>query len=664
MLAQGPGRNSATTDQEELRRALERGYDRLVTLQIDDGSWLGDYGGPMFLLPMYVAACRLCEHDIPEGRRAGMVRYLKNMQRPDGGIGLHAEGKSCIFTSALGYVALRLLGIAPEDPAASRLRVWVRAHGGPLGAASWGKLVLALLGLYEYEGLHPILPELWLLPEAVPVHPSRLWCHVRQVYLPMAWLYGQRARGPEDELIRALREELYPVAYASVPWRQHRDTVAETDLYKQISPLLRGVNWVMGFYEDHHRTMWRIRALAELLDHIQYEDRVTSFIRLGPVNAVLNTLVHHFRGREGRYELERSLSTLDGYLWDAYDGTKMNGYNSCALWDTVLAVQAILASPLIESHTLRSALARAHIYLRENQILEDPPEHHLYYRNPSRGGWPFSNRAHGWPITDCTAEGLKCALALEAKAPQTIPESLLIEAAQLILSFQNRDGGWATYELQRGGAWLEQLNPSQIFGDIMVDYSYVECTSACMQALVRAQHRFPGILEPEVAAALRRGEHFLRSRQRADGSWEGSWAVCFTYGTWFGVAGLLAAGASPTDPALERACDFLVGKQGQDGGWGEDGESCAAQRYIPLAQAHAVNTAWALHSLVRAGRAGSPAAVRAASCLMAMQEQDGDWPRQSLCGVFNKTTLINYENYRRYFPLWALSDYGRARNWF
>jgi squalene cyclase len=28
-----------------------------------------------------------------------------------------------------------------------------------------------------------------------------------------------------------------------------------------------------------------------------------------------------------------------------------------------------------------------------------------------------------------------------------------------------------------------------------------------------------------------------------------------------------------------------------------------------------------------------------------------------MTGVFNKTTLIHYDNYRRYFPLRALSEY-------
>ncbi len=50
----------------------------------------------------------------------------------------------------------------------------------------------------------------------------------------------------------------------------------------------------------------------------------------------------------------------------------------------------------------------------------------------------------------------------------------------------------------------------------------------------------------------------------------GSWGVCFTYGTWFGVEGLIAAGAKPNDPAIQKACQFLVSKQRADGGWGED----------------------------------------------------------------------------------------------
>lgn len=50
----------------------------------------------------------------------------------------------------------------------------------------------------------------------------------------------------------------------------------------------------------------------------------------------------------------------------------------------------------------------------------------------------------------------------------------------------------------------------------------------------------------------------------------GSWAVCFTYGTWFGVKGLVAAGRTfKNSPAITKACDFLLSKELPSGGWGE-----------------------------------------------------------------------------------------------
>lgn len=47
------------------------------------------------------------------------------------------------------------------------------------------------------------------------------------------------------------------------------------------------------------------------------------------------------------------------------------------------------------------------------QVLEDVPDRDKYYRHISYGAWPFSTRDHGWPISDCTAEGVKATLALQ-----------------------------------------------------------------------------------------------------------------------------------------------------------------------------------------------------------------------------------------------------------
>ncbi|EOY17082.1 Cycloartenol synthase 1 [Theobroma cacao] len=55
----------------------------------------------------------------------------------------------------------------------------------------------------------------------------------------------------------------------------------------------------------------------------------------------------------------------------------------------------------------------------------------------------------------------------------------------------------------------------------------------------------------------------------------GSWGVCFTYGTWFGVKGLVAAGNNFNNcSSIRKACDFLLSKQLPSGGWGESYLSC------------------------------------------------------------------------------------------
>jgi squalene/oxidosqualene cyclase-like protein len=634
---------------------IKKGLDFLVSGQAENGRWSGTYDGPMFLLPIYVIACYITGRDIPQARKKSMIGYLTGAQKKDGSIGLHLEDDGAMFTTVLSFIALRFLGLKRTDPRVLTMRSWIRKNGTALGTASWGKLFLALLNLTPYDGLDPILPELWLLPDSFPMHPGRLWCHCRQVYLPMAYLYGVKATIRENILIRELREDLYTQPYWEIDFSAYRGVVAPSDDRVPTSRLLKVANQLMVRFEKSAPSALRQRALSKLLTHIHYEDAVTGFIDIGPVNSVLNTLVHHFDAA-GKGAVRKSFDAMETYLHKSENGLGFGGYNSTALWDTAFAAQAICATSFSSEYA--DALGRAWGFIKENQINEELPEPEKHYRHRTRGGWPFSDREHGWPISDCTAEGFKSTVALEEAltVPMAVDQELLEESILLILSLQNRDGGWATYEKQRGGGWLESLNPSQVFGDIMVDYSYVECTSACIQALQLARRKYSKKLVKKIDRAIGRGVKFIKRAQWRDGSWKGSWAVCFTYGTWFGVWGLLAGGISYNAPEIRKAIGFLLSHQRADGGFGEHYKSCVQDRYVQAEQSTAVHTAWALLTLVRSGMANTAAVRRAADFLIDRQLDNGDWPREPMIGVFNKTTVINYENYRRYFPIWALAE--------
>ncbi|MCC3772282.1 prenyltransferase/squalene oxidase repeat-containing protein, partial [Streptomyces sp. UNOC14_S4] len=597
---------------ERVRKAILTDMCNLAGTQEDDGSWHYAYGGATFLLPMYVALRHVSGQPVPAARAARMRDHLISCIGDDGGIGMYPGGPGTVFTSTLGYVALRLLGEEPGAGHTTRLRTWLHEHGTPLRSASWGKVVLCAMGLYEYRGLHPLTPESWLLPRWAPLHPRRLWCHARQVYLPMAWLYGRRAAASADDgLVRSLRAELYARPYEHIDWAAHRSSVAPCDNYRPLSVEFRTLSALLRLWERLVPRRVRGRALACLERHIDYEDEVTGGLRIGPVNAVLNTLVHHFR-EPGGERFRTGLEGLDAYVWDRETAIDMQCYNSSQLWDTAFTVQALAAGDrAVEGRTGHGVLRAALRFIDSQQIREEPPEQDRFHRDPSRGGWPFSTRAHGWPISDCTAEALTAVLHCHASVLEPLDPGRLEEAVRLLLAWQNPDGGWPTYERVRGGRWLERLNPSQVFDDIMVDYSHVECTASCLQALSAARSRLPSFSgSAAIDRAVRAGRDFLLKSQRADGGFEGNWGICFTYGTWFAVRGLLAAGVPPTDPAVERACAFLLSLQHEDGSWGESPLSCTLRRPVPSREGRAVMTAWAVLALSAAGRGGHPACVR------------------------------------------------------
>lgn len=102
--------------------------------------------------------------------------------------------------------------------------------------------------------------------------------------------------------------------------------------------------------------------------------------------------------------------------------------------------------------------------------------------------------------------------------------------------------------------------------------------------------------------SIEKGLKYIKAIQRKDGSWKGSWGVCFTYAIWFGIEGLAAVGETfQNSSEVRKACEFLVAKQNDDGGWGEDFQSCVQMNWVDNPDgSQVVNTAWAVLSLLLA----------------------------------------------------------------
>jgi len=116
----------------------------------------------MFLIPGLVITWYVTETPIPEEFAIEIKNYLYARQHPvDGGWGLHIEGESSVFGTAMNYVACRLLGASAEDPRLIKARGTLHKLGGAVNGPHWAKFWLSVLGVMPWEIVNPTPPELW-----------------------------------------------------------------------------------------------------------------------------------------------------------------------------------------------------------------------------------------------------------------------------------------------------------------------------------------------------------------------------------------------------------------------------------------------------------------------------------------------------------------------
>jgi len=247
---------------------------------------------------------------------------------------------------------------------------------------------------------------------------------------------------------------------------------------------------------------------------------------------------------------------------------------------------------------------------------------------------------------------------LKLKPEEKLSDERIFTGIDYILSMQNETGGWASYEPTRGPELLELINPAEVFDRIMIDYDHTECSASCIRALVIFKKYYPANSRINaIDTAIKRGVALIKKVQRPDGSWYGNWGVCFTYAAFFAVEALIEAGESLSSPTIQKAVQFLVSKQQEDGGWGETFESCSLRKYTQNPKSQVVNTAWVLLVLMKVNYYDKEVIRRGIEVLKKRQLANGDWTNEDTKGVFNANCGIYYVSYKNVFPLWALSRY-------
>jgi squalene-hopene/tetraprenyl-beta-curcumene cyclase len=609
--------------------ALERARSHLQSLQQRGGWWRGELETNVtmdaedLLMREFLGIRTAAE-------TAAAARWIRGEQRPDGTWGNYRGAPGDLSTTIEAYLALRLAGDEPEEPHMDRASRWVREHGGVERARVFTHIWLALFGLWPWEQVPAVPPEVVLLPPWVPLNIYDFACWARQTVVAIALVSAHRP-------VRPLGVEI-PELHGGRP--------APPPAARSRMALVFGLlDRILHAYERHPLRPLRRLAVARATSWVLRRQEANG--GWGGIQPpwVYSILALHLGGMALEHPvIERALRGLDDFLIEDERGRRLEACQS-PVWDTALAMIALHDAGAEPDDP---ALAAAAEWLIGKQILTGGD---WQVRRPdlAPGGWAFEFANDGYPDIDDTAESL-IALHRTRIPDEARRRSAIERGLTWMIGMQSRDGGWGAFDADNTRRLIAEL-PFFDFGAV-IDPPSADVTAHVVEALALLGH---GAGEP-----ARRGVDWLRAAQEDDGSWFGRWGVNHIYGTGTVLPALIAAAVDPAEPCIRRAVAWLEDHQNEDGGWGEDCRSYVEAEWIGRGASTASQTGWALLALHAAGER-SAALERGLRFLTETQTEAGTWEEPWHTGAgFPGDFYLNYHLYRLVFPLTALGRLHRA----
>lgn len=627
-----------------LDSAIARAQAHILACQAADGHWVGELEADTTITSEYLLLCHLIDR-VNRERERKAVRYFRRRQRPDGGFDLFPGGPTDLSATIKAYFAMKMAGVRLDDPAMVKARERILAMGGPAKANVFTKILLALFGEYDWNGVPAMPVEIMLLPPGFVFNLSEVSYWSRTVIVPLLIIMDRKPvkyLPPELSL-----DELWPLGREHTSLRFPRVPLPFTWRDLAWKNFFIAVDDGLKIWERFSPRPFRKRAIEAA--RLWLEERLALAGGLGGIYpAIANSvLAMRLLGYPDDHPLV--LGQLKEIEALAVETPEEIHYQPCPspVWDTALAVNALVETGLGPDHP---ALRRAAEWLLDKQVLV-PGDWKANRPNLEPGGWPFQYANDYYPDLDDTAVALMALEKVRGLEPERVGQARARGLAWF-LGMQGRDGGWASFDADQTRLYLNNI-PFSDHGALL-DPSTEDLTGRGLELLGTLGYHadFP---------AARRALAFIRSTQRPSGPWFGRWGVNYVYGTWSVLRGLWAVGEDLRQEYVRRAVRWLEQRQNADGGWGETCASYDDPSLAGVGESIPSQTAWALLALFAAGETRSEVIERGIAYLIRTQREDGAWEDRFWNGTgFPRVFVLKYHLYAKYFPLWALGVYRRA----
>ena len=620
-VADGGPSSAVNNLEDDVRDCLKRSVETLVGMQDPRGYWKGELETNVTmdaedLLLREFLGIRTIE------QTAAAACWIRSCQREDGTWANFYAGPAELSTTVEAYVALRLAGDQSDAEHMVRAAGFIKSAGGVERTRVFTRLWLALFGLWSWDELPVLPPEIMYLPRFAPLNIYDFGCWARQTVVALTVVSAHR---PVHKMAFAIDE-----LKSGVP-------APDAEPLRTWAGRFQALDRALKIYE--RRPVKAVRKAALRRAERWILERQEADGSWGGIQPpwVYSLIALRLQG----YALDHpvmaaGLAGLGGFTIEDERGRRLEACQS-PVWDTALAVTALADAGLEPSDPVLRSAAR-YLLTEEIKVLGD-----WSVRRPDLppGGWAFEFANDNYPDIDDTAEVVLALSRTEEDARSAVDRGLA-----WVEGMQCRDGGWGAFDVDNTHTLCREL-PFCDFGEL-IDPPSADVTAHVVEMFAKL-----GCSRLAVA----RGVDWMLSAQEEDGSWFGRWGANYVYGTGAVVPALVAAGLPVDHPAVRRAVTWLEEHQNDDGGWGEDLRSYNDPNQAGRGPSTASQTAWALLALLAAGERRS--ATRAGvAYLAATQNEAGSWDEPYFTGTgFPGDFYINYHLYRLVFPITALGRY-------
>jgi len=536
----------------------------------------------------------------------GLMKYIFSTQNMEGGFSGYPNGPYDHGVSILGYMAGKIVGESEDSPDMLKLEKKINANGGIVKGDVKTLVFGSLMGLTS-------------LDRCVP-------------RVAMNLLMSMKAKLPW------IRVMIYPAVHIL-----SNGHAAKMDKSKYPNRIGSFKNMCKFFPERKRIKHKNEDKLFEWLTTHTNEDG--TFFDYTPTT-VFALMAYATKMEEHKEIFDKGLKTLQSFQLKREGGI----------------YQSPGEASIGETYVLLNALIDMEYDLNSEMVTK--AEDFLYsVQQPNIHGFGFSKHNKFYPDSDDTSNVILVLekLMLGRGKLEKDKVAKLDKAMELLLTFQNRDGGFATWEKKR--LPLPKQGSGGIMGKLPVlAESVVEHTARIALHLSSQTSK-----DERFKVAYDKAISYLLKNQLEDGSYRGTWFVNYLFGTSMSLVALATDHTNPkAQVALEKALRFLLKHQNADGGFSETLDSFIENKVTKLETSSPAQTGLIVAELMVFLEMENyqhikllwPHIEASVVFLIKNQEDNGVWNDTTFTGVtFPKIEYLYYPYVQEIEPMHVLGLY-------